>query len=403
MLGHGDRARSPGKVSTTPDRPPARERYDVAVLGAGVLGAACAALLRRWAPEQSLVLIEADGIPNEAAASVASPGLMPPPPQDPAAAAEVRWARALMAEALPRRPEPNAGWLRLLPDGRPPPQGARPFRGLLANPLAQALERAAGIVPERLALPADGGYLPPDALALALARQAVESGADLMLNTRARPEGVGGEGWRLRLERLALDRRMTLGVRARQRIHAGALVVACGASGGEVAEAALDRPVSLPVAYRQYPRLRLPSLPGAAGPVIELAGWRLRPSAAGAVLVPPPLPPDPAGYRPVEGRLTGVAVGLRRELIERLLDEPALRALLASGALELGKSVRSVRGAWVSAAPDGPVAQPLGRGGWLLAGSEAGLDRDLGAAGRVAVAVARQRGVVDVPWPPPHG
>lgn len=405
MAPRSSRRPAPGRVSTTPDKPPARDTYDVAVVGAGLLGATSAALLRSWAPELTLVLIEADGIPNEGGATVASPGLLEPERRpEGSGEALLTWAQRLAAEAAPELSGPaRAGWLTLATDGAPPPQ-ARPLGTLSDAKPVREVAKLLGIALDHPAVLAAGGYLPADELALSLARRAVARGADLLLNTRARPmEAPGGDGSRLRLERLALDRRMVVGVRARHAVTARVVVVACGAAGGELAEEALDRPVRLPLAFRQLPRVRLRSA-GAeapAWPVVELAGWRLRPAPGGAILVPPPMPPDPAGYRPVGGRLLGVPVGIRRELIERLLDVPELEPLVASGALDLGKSARSVRGAWVSVpAGGGPVAEALGRGWWLLAGSQAGLVRDLAAAARVAARVARDLAGVNAPWPP---
>lgn len=405
MVASRSRRSAPGRVSATPDKPPARERYDVAVVGAGLLGATSAALLRRWAPELALVLIEADGIPNEGGATVASPGLLPPDRRSEGAAGpQLAWVQELAASVVPELLGMRAGWLTLASESTPAMPQARPLSSVAGLGQARAVTSLLGISEAHPAVLAPGGYLNPDVLALALARRAVAEGADLLLNTRARPGGAPvAEGSQLHLERLALDRRMVLGVRARQALEARAVVVASGAGGGELAEAALDRPVRLSHAFRQFPRVRLRPVRGSreTWPVVEVAGWRLRPAAGGALLVPPPAAPDPAGYRPVGGHLLGVPVGLRRELIERLLDVPELESLVASGALELGKSVRSVRGAWVSV-PVGnePVAEALGRGWWLLAGSEAGLVRDLAAAARVAAELARDLAGVEVPWPP---
>ncbi len=387
----------PGRVCATPDRPPPRAAYDIVVLGGGLMGAATAALLRRWAPALDVVLIEAAGIPNEGGATVASPGLLPPISEDgggvPVAA--LRWARSLVEAALPSEGGVRAGWLELAPG-----QGAaaRPLDRLLTAPAVEAVRAMTGVAADRPAVLEAGGYLGGDALAYRFAREAVRSGADLMLNTRVRPRS----GEELVLERLALDRRMTLEVRARHTVASRAVVVACGADGAEVAESALDRPVRLDTAFQQYPRVRLEPFPaGVTLPVVSLGNWRFRPAPGGARLVAPALPPDPVGYEPVGGRLLGVPVGLRRELVEALLDAPELEALLASGRLDLGKSVRAVRGARTSVPADGlPVARRVAERWWLLAGSGVGLLHDLaGVAGVVAEVAARVAGV-SAPWPP---
>ena len=388
-------------MSATPDRPPPRTRYDVAVLGGGLLGAASAALLRRWAPQLDVVLIEADGVPNEAGATVASPGLVPPigPVGEGPDTAALVGARRWIEEALPAASGVHAGWLELTPAGA---ADARPLDRLLEPAAVAAVRAMTGFAADHPAVLRDGGYASAETLAYRFAREAVGNGADLMLNTRARPRS----GEELVLERLALDRRMALDVRARHSIVAGAVVVACGADGADVAEAGLDRPVRLGTAYQQYPRLRLDPLPaGVVLPVVRLGRWAFRPAPDGAWLVPPVRGADPVGYRPVGGRLLGVPVGLRRELVEALLDARELEALVASGRLELGKSVRSVRGARISLSPDGmPVARRIAGRWWLVAGSAAGLPADLSAAATVAAEVAAEVAGVRAPWPPePNG
>jgi len=419
----------PGQVSSTPERPPPRHAYDVVVLGAGLLGAVVADRVRASAPGASLLLAEAGGLPNEDGATVSSPGLLPPLRMDePATAVDgarpfaaagaaspdrgaLAWARAWSLEALggagKTRPAATggAGWLVLEPvahagegaaaggapgGGRAP--DAAPLHALLPADVALAACALTGVARDHPAWLLDGGYLSAEALALALARRAVEAGADLLLNARARPQGRG----RILLERLGVDRRMRVGVHARQAVEARTVVVACGAAGAVVSEEGLDRPVGLASAYLQFPRVRLPGpAPDAGLPVVALGGWAWRPAPGGAMLVPPPLPPDPEGFEPVGGRLLGVPVGLRRELVDRLLDAPALAPLLASGKLELGKSVRAVRGGRFSVPPDGrPVAERLAQGWWLVAGGTLGLAHDVAAAAGVAAAVAGR----PAPW-----
>jgi len=386
-----------GRVCTTPDHPPPRAAYDVAVLGGGLMGAAAAVLLRRWAPGLDVVLIEADGIPNEGAATVASPGLLPPVAGegDAEMAAALRGARSLVEEALPGAGGVHAGWLELASG-----QGAaaRPVNRLLPAPAVDAVRTMTGVAADHPAVLRAGGFVSAEALAYRFAREAVRRGADLMLNTRARPRG----GLELALERLGLDRRMALEVRARHRVVAHAMVVACGADGAEVAEAALDGPVRLETVYRQYPRVRLEPLPaGVTLPVVSLGSWRFRPAPGGAWLVPPAAGADPVGYEPVGGRLMGVPVGLRRELVEALLDAPELETLLASGRLDLGKSVRTVRGARSSVSAGGRgVARRVAERWWLLAGSGTDLLADLAGAADVAAEVAAHVGGAAAPWPP---
>lgn len=420
----GDDGARPGTVTATPDRPPPRDRYDVVVVGGGVLGAAVAERLRASAPDRSVLLVEASGLPNEDGASVASPGLVPPLPtggvrrtggassaapgdrrdaSDPSDRAALAWARAWLADVLAGRDADaatlGAGWLALA-SGAVPAGGAldgeRPLRALLPAETTEAVCAMTGVPPEHPARLTTGGYVSVEGLTLALARRAVRAGADLAINARARPLGPT----RLTLERLAADRRMRVSVHARHTVTADAVVVACGADGAALAEEALDGPVALPAAYLQFPRVRLGGTHGRGGgaaalPVATLAGWAWRPAPGGALLVPPPLPPDPDGYQPRGGRLVGVSVGLRRELVDRLLATPALAPLVASGRLELGKSARTVRGARFAVPPDGgAVARRVSDGWWLLAGGAWGLPNDLAAAAAVAAAVAG----VGTPW-----
>ncbi len=378
-----------GRVSVTPDGPAPRAGYDVVVVGAGLLGVAFARLLRRWAPRLSLLLVEQGGLPNEGGATVTCPGLGPPLAPDASGAEGVAWVRSWLGEELTGAARFREGWLELAGDPAGAP-GAAPLEELLAGDALVWTSETLGIARTYPAWRRSGGYLPVEAATLALARSAVREGVDLALNARARPS----DARRLVVERLAFDRRMRLGVHARQTVEAGAVVVAAGADGAALAEAGLDRPVRLPAVYRQFPRLRGgPTSP--TSPVIAVAGWALRPAPHGAVLVAPPGPADPDGHVPVGGRLLGVPVGLRRELVDRLLDEPALAPLLASGKLELGKSVRSVRGARFSAPNDGEaVARSLGSGWWLLAGGDRGTLADVSAGARLAADVAGVR----PPW-----
>ncbi len=396
-----------GVVSATPERPAPRETYDVAVIGGGLLGAAVAERLRSVAPQASVVLIEADGLPNESGATVASPGLIPPLPSGLEAAgasaasprpAARRWARGWLGEVLAGSPAADAaeaGWLALMAPDAPMP-GAAPLDRLVDATVLRAVTALTGVEPDHPARLAVGGYASAEAVTLALARRAVARGADLLLNARARPR----TSTQFVIERLAADRRMQVRVRARQPLAARAVVVACGAEAGAVAEAGLDRPVRLRSAYVQFPRVRLSADETLTGgrplPAIGMAGWTWRPVPAGAFLVPPAPAADPEGYRPAGGRLLGVPVGLRRELIEALLDAPTLGPLLASGRLDVGKSARNVRGARFSIPEGGaPVAKPLGEDWWLLVGGAGGLLDDLVAAATVAAALSG----TPLPWP----
>lgn len=373
---------------------PPRDRYDVAVLGAGMLGLACAYYLRRLAPDASVVVVERGGVPSEDGASYASPAVLEPP-AEPAAASRAAWVRERLADLagetgvhrphdVPFRP---VGLLRLAPGPDAGGHAALPAEARRAvAALVDAEGLGASFVPE-------GGYGSAEAVALHYGHGAVRLGADLLLATRARPLGGGG----LELERLAFERDMRLRVVRRDRLRADRVVVAAGAASAALLEAGLGRPVTLPRAFEQYPRLeargRLPLADGrVALPVIAAPGATLRPHGDGLLVVPDPLAPDPAGYRPVGGRLLGVPVGLRRELVDALLAAPRLRFLAWEG-LDLGKSAERLRGAWQLLGPT--RAEALGEGWVLLAGGRDGFALGPAAAWEAAALVA---GTGTRPW-----
>ncbi|MEJ2667784.1 MAG: FAD-dependent oxidoreductase, partial [Deinococcales bacterium] len=145
-----------GVVSATPERPAPRETYDVAVIGGGLLGAAVAERLRSLAPQASVVLIEADGLPNESGATVASPGLIPPLSSGfeatGASAASPRltarrWARGWLGEMLAGSPAAGAaeaGWLALM-EPEQPMRGAAPLDRLVDATVLRAVTALTGV------------------------------------------------------------------------------------------------------------------------------------------------------------------------------------------------------------------------------------------------------------------
>lgn len=384
---------------------PAR-RFDLLVVGAGVLGLLAALELRRLRPEWSLLVAERGGVPSEEGATFVSPGLTLRrlPAEVAPAAAWLRDRLTRLAEWAPRaagavhpvgavqfgsdaRSFGNAhaagsGWsdppeCERLPAGawleRHPPAFADAVRALLA------------VAPdEPLLWDPLAGWASAEALAFGFGHAAVGAGAHLLLNARLAPLG----GSEFEVARLAYERDMERRVVRRERIAADRVLLACGAASAELAEAALGRLLPLPRAYRQYPRVEADRrLPLAAGrvqlPLLGADGLWLRPQGEGLLLVPPPLPPDPPGYEPTGGRLLGVPVGVRRDLLEALLERQARWKVLAWESLNLGKTVARVRGAWQVAAPR-PRAEALGDGWWLLTGGELGLLADLAAAVEVA-------------------
>ncbi|MGI8747929.1 MAG: FAD-dependent oxidoreductase, partial [Deinococcus sp.] len=120
-------------------------------------------------------------------------------------------------------------------------------------------------------------------------------------------------------------------------------------------------------AYRQSVRLNLPS--SDSSPVLRAGGFTLRPQGGGYTVIPPIPHPDPWDYRPGGGRLLGVPVGLRRELLEAMLEMLEALPALGSEALEVGRSLADVPGAWL-ALPEGgwPLWEQLDASHWLLLG-----------------------------------
>ena len=122
-------------------------------------------------------------------------------------------------------------------------------------------------------------------------------------------------------------------------------------------------------AYVQRPRLHLPS--DAASPAVQVGqNLLLRPLNGEYALFLTPSSADPHGYQPTAGRLTGVPVGLRRELVCDLLEYMDGLPVLASSALGVGHSLSDIEGAWLGLPYGDPTHPPLAAavadGVWLL-------------------------------------
>lgn len=329
-----------GFVANRADQALPRADYEVAIVGGGLLGLAAAAELRRREPEVRAIVIEQGGIPSEEGATQYSPALHHAFFADEALRQRARrWRGELRAltEAFPRHGrifEP-VGMLSFEPDhvalaqAHPEEFEMLDCAAIRARwPLAEVF---VDLSMDRLAAwDAGAGYAQAEALAYAYGMEAVRSGVDLCLNARAAWDRDG----RLRLERLTINNRMELVVAGRTDLRARRIVVAAGAAGLALTEQHFGEVLPVEQCLLQYPRIdrddawpldpagRLPL------PVLLDAGFALRPHHDGLVLVPPLLPPDPAGYVAVGGRFLGVPVGLRREhlsQISRALDRlPAL-------------------------------------------------------------------------------
>ncbi|WP_243398317.1 FAD-dependent oxidoreductase [Deinococcus koreensis] len=386
----------PGQVWAHVGQPFVGREYDLIVLGAGRMGAACALYLRRLAPRRSLLLIEEGGLPNEDGATLLSPGVWSALTVPPERRAEAQWTRAQLAGALAPDPSLNlsfqarpllelaaaggAGWEAVLDVlGRDPaPTLPAGLADLQALPWAR--------------LDAQAARYRPGALALACAQAAIGAGADLMLNARAHLDG-GGVG----IERLSVTNTHQIVVHETHRLRAGRVVVALGAAGPGTVEHDLGLHTTHARAYRQFPRLNHPSTEQT--PTLRAAGLTLRPQHGGFTLVPAIHHRDPAGYEPGGGRLTGVPTGLRRETLEDLVAAMDALPALATGALELGRSLMDVPGAWFALPggdPDGlPRHEEVAPGVHLLLGGPHADTLGLAVAYDLAATVA---GTQQRPW-----
>ena len=356
-----------GQAFAPPDG--TQTRYDIVVIGAGRMGAACALYLRQLMPDSKLLLVEQGGLPNEEGATILAAGVwtvqdIPTGEDGPTWQAKADWTRAQLAAQ----------------DGIQFQE--RPLLSLHAQQGPGCLPTAEALAahPDSLAL-LDTDELPfarpdlraatyrPGALAAAQAGAAVRAGADLMLNTQAHliPGGV-------RLDRLTVTNTHQIVTHETHTVRAGFVVVAAGAEGPELLEPGLGIHTTHARAYRQTPRLNAPSDGRSVGstsddgsgadlspvlrvPVCSAGSLTLRPQNGGYTLYPHIHHRDPHGYAPTGGRLTGVPVGLRRETLEDLVGLIDALPVLGTEALETGRSLADVPGAWL-ALPNGRTDAP---------------------------------------------
>ncbi len=380
---------APGQVWAHTGQPFPSQDYDVAVLGAGRMGTACALFLRQLVPTRSLLLVEEGGLPNEDGATLLSPGVWTTLDVPESHWPEAHWTRTqLSADTWDISFQP-----RPMIDLHATAGGARiPSRDLTLDP--EVVDVAAlpwATVDTRAAT------YRPGALALAAAQAAIRAGADLLLNTRAH---LGGDG-RVVLERLTVTNTHQIVVHETHHVRAGTIVVALGAHGSHAAEHDLGTHTAHARAYRQAPRVNWPSTD--ASPVLRAGGVTLRPQHGGYVLVPAIHHRDPAGYVPTGGRLTGVPTGLRRETLEDLVAALDVLPVLGTEALESGRSVSDVPGAWLALPGGTPAGLPqheqVAPGVHLLLGGPHADTLGLSTAYDLAATIA---GVAERPWDRPR-
>lgn len=377
-----------GRVWAHVGQPFHEDACDFLVIGAGRMGAACALYLRQLAPGRSLLLVEEGGLPNEEGATILAPGVWTAHDIPAGYGAQAEWTREQLLGAL-------GSGKALEVETRPLvelfPPGTDAFPDLLPTPdaLASAPDALALLDPARLPLartdPRALTYR-PGSVSLLAAQQAISLGAGLLLNTRAElvPGGV-------RLHRLTVTNTHQIVVHETRQVRAGVVIVAAGAAGPLLVEQGLGLHTRHGRAYRQFPRLNLPS--GPHTPALRTGGLTLRPQNGGYTLVPAIHHRDPHGYQPGGGSLTGVPTGLRREVLEDLVGLMDAVPALAGGGLELGRSSADVPGAWLAlpgGRPDAPPqAEELAPGLHLLLGGPLADTLGLAAAHGLAAHLAR--------------
>lgn len=393
---------TPGRVFAHVGQAFPGDAYDYAVVGGGRLGLACAFYLRRFAPKARVLVVERGGIPSEEGAALHARGVWHRGDLPSAWQARAEWVHRVwqdpQAETGIQRPhDPGfraVGWAEFL--NSPPQKGGLEVLdpdAFLAGQDEAARRQLRSLLDfaSVAAVRFDplGGCGRASTLALAYGYGAVRLGADLLLNAEARLTEGGVE-----VRRLDITPRMEVVVAQVVPVRAGHTVVAAGSEGPALLEADLGIVRPHGRAFAQFPRLALPPAPHV--PVLARGGFTLRPDEGGWSVLPPPRSADPAGYVPRGGRLTGVPVGVRREVLDDVLlaleDWPAF----AGGRFDLGKAPSDVAGTW-EARPRGgwPLWEEVARGVHLLLGGPEADRVGLAVALDLAAHLAGERGH---PW-----
>lgn len=399
-----------GHVINRADRNLPRSRYDVIVIGGGVLGLATAFYLRKFAPSRTVLVVEQGGIPSEEGETHFSPALHHHFFATKSEQHRARWWSTVLADLGRESGVTIAlknGFSRLGYITSEPAAvemaGTNPrtfrlakgseFRGTMVGKFCAFAADAS------LAVDPDGGCGNAEAVALHYGHGAVALGADLCLNARAAVDRSGD----IRLDRLTINNRMQIETERQTRVQAATLVLAGGAATGALIEHQLGEPNPFRRYFAQFPRIdHVPGDPlredGVLDcPVVSTGDFTIRPHLDGALIIPSPLPPDPEGYVPAGGRLMGVNVGLRKELLTRLVQRMDAIPAFTLPTLNLGKTAGSLRGAWEALTPSGrPECNRLGDlDAYALVGGPSGFS--LGPAKALELA-AQITGQMSMPW-----
>lgn len=381
--------RAAGKVYAHVGQPFSPAPYDLVIVGAGRMGSLLAHFALWARPELRVLLLDQGGLPNEEGASILAPGVWTALDLPAAWRDDAELTRALVLGEWPS----EAGGL---PPAGPHDTPAQ-VRGLLELrsapvPEGEPITHLSAEQAAELALLADCAAFAayrqdPRALTYSVgalttraAQSAIRQGADLMLNARAFPTAQG-----VTVERLTVTNTHQIVVHETVSLAARQVVIAAGAAGPALAEQHLGTVTHHAQVYQQYPRLNTAS--SDQSPIVRAhlaqTSLTLRPFAGGYTVLTPIHHRDPYGYQPTGGRLSGVPVGVRRETLQDLLLGMDALPALATEALEVGRSLSDVAGAWQALPAGGwPLYQPLtGQHGLLLGGEKADL---------VGAAVARR-------------
>ena len=377
--------------------------YDYVVLGGGLLGLACAFYLKKSQPDASLLIVEQDGIPSETGATHVSPAVMTRFFEDADLCRRAEWnlgvLENLSEETGVTRPHDlpfrRSGVLQFLTEsGDGATEAERVLEGF-SKPQQKAIAKLINLEQFPFArLDKRAGYGSAEAVALHYGHGAVKRGADLLLNARALPLSEKEIG----LERLEFDRFMRRVVVRKETLRADNVIVALGANSATFVEEALGSLLAFKRIYRQYPRIeadkRLPIQGGRVQlPVIQAHGFTLRAQGEGLLVIPPELSPDPDGYTPTGANLMGVRVGVRREILEVLMDRAEQLPAFAWDSLNLGKTVAKVRGAWEVVTKNGfPTWQQVEGSTWYaLVGGKHGFSLGLSTVYDLAAHLSDER------------
>lgn len=382
----------PGRVWAHVGQPLEIREFDVVVIGAGRMGAAVSLYLRQLAPAQSVLMVEEGGLPNEEGATILAPGVWSTLNIPEEERSRAQWTRQQLANALGDVQFREQPLIELgaspLPDGKETAGLAREFPQL--GELVDLTELPYARLDRQAAT------FRPGSVALNAAQQAIRLGANLLLNTRVRLSPSG-----LLLERLTVTNTHQIVTHETVLVQAGRIVVAAGAAGPGLVEHGLGLHTRHGRAFQQYPRLNIPSTP--QSPVLRVGGLTLRPQQGALTVVPDIHQRDPHGYVPVGGHLTGVPTGLRRELLEELVNHMDTVPVLGSEALHVGRSLSDVPGAWVALPGGSPLHLPrweeVGPGTFLLLGGPQADTLGLWAARDLAREIASQAGETPPPTP----